>query len=377
MLTLTLILTLFFLILLTGYTVLLYFYHRAFQEMEAPEELEVKPVLVSVIIPARNEAANIAACLSALAQQDYPHELYEIIVVDDHSTDQTAEIATGFNVKLIKLSELILPQTIAFKKLALTKGIEAASGSIILTTDADCMVPKEWIRLLTAPIRNQQAVMAIGGVRMRVGADYLSKFQSLDYAVLQGITAASVSSRMHDMGSGANLAYSRAVFYEVRGFEGVDDIASGDDMLLMQKISAQYPRGIQYVAHPDVVVETKTESDIRSFFRQRIRWASKTGKYKSKQLLGILALVYGLNLLALLLVLLIWNSWLNVAIAVMALLLKTAVEWRFTRDVLIYFKLRTLMRYFLLSQPLHIIYTVVSGSFGWMGKVRWKDRHVK
>ena len=377
MLTLTLILTLLFLILLIGYTALLYLYHRAFQEMEQPVYVEDRPVMVSVIIPARNEEKNIVACLKSLQNQDYPSDFIEIIVVDDHSTDRTVELAGAFNIRVIKLSDIIVPKTIAFKKLGITKGIEAARGEIILTTDADCVAPKEWIRLLTGPIRNKKAIMSIGGVRMRPEASYLSKFQSLDYAVLQGITAASVSSRMHDMGSGANLAYTRAVFFEVNGFEGVDDIASGDDMLLMQKISAKYANGIQYVSHPDVVVETHTEPDVESFLRQRIRWASKTGRYNNKKLLGILALVYGVNLIALYLIIFSVCSWMNAAITIAAIVCKTLVEWRFTRDVLAYFKLSALLRYFFWSQPLHIFYTVVSGTFGLFGKVTWKERSVK
>lgn len=377
MLTLTLILTLVFLILLIGYTALLYQYHRAFQEMEPEKDHSENFPFVSVIIPARNEAKTIAACLKALDEQDIPKTNFEVIVVDDHSTDDTAQIASTFDVQVIRLADEVLPNTIAFKKLAITKGIAAAKGEIILTTDADCIVPTGWIRSLTAPIRNKQAIMTIGGVMMRPESSYFSKFQSLDYAILQGITAASVSSQIHDMASGANLAYARSVFYEVNGFEGVDDIASGDDMLLMQKIRSNYANGIKYISNPDSVVETRTEPDLKSFLRQRIRWASKTGKYKSKNILFILGLVYLLNLTAFILLLLAPFSIVSAVAALSAIALKTLAEWRFTRDVLTYFKLASLLGIFLTSQPLHIIYTVVSGTFGLFGKVQWKDRNVK
>ena len=377
MITLILTLTLLFLVLLIGYTLLLNQYHRALQEMKPqPANSDTIP-LVSVIIPARNEAQNIANCLKALFEQDFPSSCVEILVIDDHSTDDTARIAAEFPVKVIRLADFIHQDTLAFKKMAITKGIEAAKGEIILTTDADCVAPKGWIRSMTEPIRNNHAIMTIGGVRMVSEDSYISKFQALDFAILQGITAAAVSSRMHDMASGANLAYTRAVFYEVNGFDGVDDIASGDDMLLMQKISARYDNSIQYVSGSDSIVETKTEPDLKSFFRQRIRWASKTSKYKSKKLLRILAMVYFLNLAVFSLMVLAPFNWIATITALACIALKTLTEWRFIKDVLYYFKLSSLLVIFLPSQPLHIIYTVVSGTFGLFGTVQWKGRKVK
>lgn len=377
MITITLTLTLLFLVLLIGYMVLLNQYHRAFREIKPTQSHFEGTSLVSVIIPARNEAQNIATCIKALLDQDLPHANYEIIVVDDHSSDETVRIASEFPIQVIQIAHTPNLRTNAFKKMAISIGITAAKGDIILTTDADCIVPKGWIRFMTEPIRNRNAIMSVGGVRMIPEHSFFSKFQALDYAILQGITAASVSSRMYDMASGANLAYTRSVFLEVNGFEGIDDIASGDDMLLMQKFRSNYPNGIEYVSHLDSIVETKTEPDIKSFFRQRIRWASKTGKYKSKNLIYALAMVYFLNLCLFSLILLAPFNGIIAITALVCILLKTIIEWNFTRDVLKYFKLSFLLPIFLPAQPLHIIYTVVSGTFGLLGKVQWKGRNVK
>jgi glycosyltransferase involved in cell wall biosynthesis len=331
--------------------------------------------LVTVIIPARNESANIKACLSALMAQTYPRSLMEIIVVDDLSDDDTAEIVKNFPVKLIRNNPK--PGTIAFKKQAIATGISQASGALILTTDADCIVANTWVSTMVNTLQSQRAYMVTGPVKMMPGNQCLSMFQSLDFAILQGITAASVGSGIHDMSSGANLAYIKSFYHEVGGFNGIDDIASGDDMLLMQKFSAQYPGSIGYAFSMDAMVNTKTEPTWKLFLQQRIRWASKATKYKDPVLFRILLLVYAVNLwVVALLVMGLWNRRAFV-FGLILMIIKLMIEWRFVQNVLQFFSLLPLMRWFPIAQPLHILYTVVSGFFGQAGGYRWKGRNVK
>jgi glycosyltransferase involved in cell wall biosynthesis len=330
---------------------------------------------VTVIIPARNESANIKACLSALMAQTYPRSLMEIIVVDDLSEDDTAEIVKDFPVKLIRNSPA--PGSIAFKKQAIATGISQASGALILTTDADCIVANTWVSTMVNTLQSQRAYMVTGPVKMMPGNQCLSMFQSLDFAILQGITAASVGSGIHDMSSGANLAYIKSFYHEVGGFNGIDDIASGDDMLLMQKFSAQYPGSIGYAFSTDAMVNTKTEPTWKLFLQQRIRWASKATKYKDPVLFRILLLVYAVNLwVVALLVMGLWNRRAFV-FGLILMIIKLMIEWRFVQNVLQFFSLLPLMRWFPIAQPLHILYTVVSGFFGQAGGYRWKGRNVK
>jgi glycosyltransferase involved in cell wall biosynthesis len=331
--------------------------------------------LVTVIIPARNESSNIKACLSALMAQTYPRSLMEIIVVDDLSEDDTAEIVKNFPVKLIRNNPK--PGTIAFKKQAIATGISQASGALILTTDADCIVANTWVSTMVNTLQSQRAYMVTGPVKMMPGNQCLSMFQSLDFAILQGITAASVGSGIHDMSSGANLAYIKSFYHEVGGFNGIDDIASGDDMLLMQKFSAQYPGSIGYAFSMDAMVNTKTEPTWKLFLQQRIRWASKATKYKDPVLFRILLLVYAVNLwVVALLVMGLWNRRAFV-FGLILMIIKLMIEWRFVQNVLQFFSLLPLMRWFPIAQPLHILYTVVSGFFGQAGGYRWKGRNVK
>lgn len=111
-------------------------------------------------------------------------------------------------------------------------------------------------------------------------------FQYIDFVSLQGITAASVSAGFHAMCNGANLAYRKDVFYRVNGFKGIDNIASGDDMLLMNKIKHEFPNAIGFLFSKDAIVSTSPMPDWKAFFNQRIRWASKADKYKDKTVLG-------------------------------------------------------------------------------------------
>jgi cellulose synthase/poly-beta-1,6-N-acetylglucosamine synthase-like glycosyltransferase len=363
-------------ILITGYSFLIRHYQDLF--MKIPPFIAQKPVPenVTVIIPARNEEKNIGPCLDAILNQDYPGSYTEIIVADDQSNDNTSSVVQSKGVRLISMNNL--PEgTVAFKKAALTAAIAASSGETIITTDADCIAPPDWLSTLIAVKQSTGAVLVAAPVRMRYGRSFLSKFQSLDFAILQGITAASLSGGFHSMGNGANLAYTKDAFNSVGGFTGVDDIASGDDMLLMHKISVKYPAKTAYAFSPDAIVETNPEPDWKSFFRQRIRWASKARKYEDKRIFRVLLMVYLLNLFMLVLMCMSFFSITHFGLFLLMLLYKTGVEWGFVKQVLKFFELQKLMRWFPVAQPFHITYTVISGLFGQSGSYQWKGRQVK
>ncbi|HVZ55949.1 MAG TPA: glycosyltransferase [Chitinophagaceae bacterium] len=327
---------------------------------------------ISVIIPARNEEETIGRLLGSLQVQTYPGALMEPIVVDDHSTDGTARVACGFSgVKVISLQEDGL---LAYKKKALETGIAAASGEWIVTTDADCEVPPAWLAQIAACRSLTGARFIAAPVCMENDRSLLQIFQALDFLTLQGITAVAVHNRLHPMANGANLAYDRSLFYEVGGFSGIDDIASGDDMLLMQKIWKFRPDRIAYLKAPEAIVRTRPARTWREFLQQRIRWASKTTRYRHASLIAVLGLVYLLNLLfpVLLVAGLMQPVWLAVLLACWAL--KTAVEWPFVAAVARFFGCRPLMKYFAFLQPFHILYTLVAGFLGLVGRYEWKGR---
>jgi cellulose synthase/poly-beta-1,6-N-acetylglucosamine synthase-like glycosyltransferase len=364
------------------YAACLVFYRQAWVSMPLYESpAGFAPVTkITVIIPARNEEENIGACLDSLLAQDYPAELYEIIVVDDHSTDQTpAIVALASGVRLISLSDhLVTGERLnAYKKKAIDIAIGLALGDLIVTTDADCVVEKTWLRLLAACHQETGALFVAAPVAYTGETSYLKIFQSLDFMTLQCITGASVYRRVHTMCNGANLAYSKAAFLEVGGFRNIDAIASGDDMLLMYKIHHRHPDRIRFLKAPGAIVRTAPMPTWKSFFNQRIRWASKADKYDDKRIIAVLALVY------------LWNLWFlasgiasffdsRVLIAWVALFAaKTAVELWFLGPVAKFFGKTRLLWYFPLAQPVHIAYTIIAGWLGKFGSYQWKGRQVK
>lgn len=332
----------------------------------------------SVIVPARNEAENIAHCLRSILAQHYPENLFEVIVVDDFSTDATANIVRSFpQVRLLQLQTLMKDPINAYKKKAIETGIAAAKFPWIVTTDADCKVPPYWLAHLNQTLQQKDVVLVAAPVAMAVAHTPIQIFQTLDFMSLQGITAAAVNAGFHNMCNGANLCYSKQAFETVGGFRDIDHIASGDDMLLMHKIAQNFPAGIAYCKSPEAIVTTLPVNTVKDFLKQRIRWASKASHYEDKRIFGVLLLVYLLNAYLLLLMIVacfhheLWYLWLA------GLLLKTMAELYFLIPVARFFERTKTLWWFPLAQPFHILYTVIAGGLGKWGTYEWKGRSVK
>ena len=364
------------LLLFVGYSCLIVYYWLAWKSIPDYLPAVLSPALkISVTIPARNEEKNIGQLLKALQNQTYPSSMFEVIVVDDHSTDSTAAIVKQFNfAKLIQLTDENIN---SYKKKAIEKGITAATGDLIVTTDADCIPSTNWLKTIAAFKQEKQSAFIAAPVVFNNNNSLLQIFQSLDFLVLQGITGASVYKNIHSMCNGANLAYEQKSFYVVNGFNGIDNIASGDDMLLMHKIWKSFPDHVHYLKSKDAIVSTEPMLTWKSFFNQRIRWASKAKNYDDKRIMIVLLLVYLFNLsFPVLLVAGFFNSY--YWIYLLGLWIgKTIIELPFVWSVAKFFNKQSLIKYFFFFQPLHILYTITSGLFGQFGKYEWKGRTVR
>jgi cellulose synthase/poly-beta-1,6-N-acetylglucosamine synthase-like glycosyltransferase len=332
----------------------------------------------TVIIPARNEAANIKACVDSILNQDYPTDAFEIIVIDDFSEDDTAFIVTALSqqysqVRLIQLADHCKDgETLAYKKKAIEIAVAEAKGDWILTTDADCIVPKKWLLLYNAYIQEHQPCFVAAPVMFIKTAGILNQFQVLDFLALQGITAAAVGAGKHSMSNGANLGFEKTAFIAVGGYQGVDHIASGDDMFLMHKMKQTLHKPVGYLFHPDAIVLTAAMDTWKSFIMQRIRWASKARYYDDRSITMVLTLVYFFNLSFVLLAFM--GSWSTLLIA---LAFKTFFELFFLDPVAKFFRLQPELKYFVFYQPIHIVYNIAAGLFGQLKTYSWKGRKVK
>ncbi|MGZ8539177.1 MAG: glycosyltransferase family 2 protein [Chitinophagaceae bacterium] len=369
-------LLLFLIPLFIGYSSLILYYWRSWKAIPGFSLSNQTPsTRISVIIPARNEEENIAGLLKALQQQTYPKNLFEIIVVDDHSNDKTAAIVKMFpEVKLLQLNDDAIN---SYKKKAIEKGIAASSFELIVATDADCVPLPKWLQTIVSFKEASNAGFVVAPVVFNCNSSPLQVFQAMDFMVLQGITAASVYKKIHSMCNGANLAYEKKLFYEVNGFDGIDHIASGDDMLLMHKIAKKYPDRIQYLKSAEAIVATQPMLTWKQFFNQRVRWASKATDYEDKRIFWVLVLVYLFNLSFLvLLVAGFWNSYFWF-LFLFAWIFKTAVELPFFYSLSQFFNKQWAVKLFFIFQPLHIFYTIISGLLGQFGKYEWKGRRVR
>lgn len=365
------------------YAVLMMVYRRGWKTQPTFTALSNKlSTKISIIIPARNEEQNIGICLDAIVKQNYPKDLYEVIVIDDHSTDNTAGVVERYkdaNIRCLKLADYPTDNTIAYKKKSLSIGIAASTGELILTTDADCFVGPNWLQNIAAIYEQEKPVMIVAPVDFTNDGSIVQLFQSLDFMSMQGITAASHKLKLGNMSNGANLAFSREAYNAVDGYIGIDHLASGDDYLLMMKIQNAYPDRISYLKSQEAIVHTAPQPDWNSFIQQRIRWASKSGKYDDKKLTSILAFVYLYNVLIFISGFVSFTHLYTIySYSFFSLLfIKTIVELIYLAPVARFFNKRQELLYFPLLQPLHVLYIVSAGLLGFIGVYKWKGRKVK
>ena len=366
-----------FLILLVIYSFLIDYYRRAWKQIPIHEIQHATEVRISVIIAVRNEEGNIGELLEAIQNQSYPKDKFEVICVDDHSTDNTPAFLNASKNKYENLVIMALPEGICSKKRAIETGIGVAKGELIITTDADCRMGALWISSYASFYKATGASFIAAPVCMDARNTLTGIFQSLDFMAMQAITGASVYKHFHTMCNGANLAYSKQAFVEVDGFAGIDEIPSGDDMLLMYKIFSIHSEKVLYMKNSEAIVTTTPESSWKSFLQQRIRWASKAVHYKDKKLIYVLALTYLVNVFFLVLAIaaIIQISWFWFLL--LFIIAKILIEFPFVNSAALFFGQQRLMKYFPLLQPLHIVYVIVSGLLGRFGSYEWKTRTIK
>ncbi|MEN5234834.1 glycosyltransferase family 2 protein [Sphingobacterium faecium] len=334
---------------------------------------------VSVIIAARNEEAGIARTIDAILHQKFPSELLELMVIDDHSTDRTSEVVLSYadrGVQLIQLNES--NKLNSYKKLAIAKAIDLCSGDIIVTTDADCRMDEYWLNTVISYFETQDLYMLSSPVVYSEEKSFFERLQTLEFLYLIGLGAAGIGNKNPTTCNGANLAYRKDIFYEMGGFSGIDELASGDDELFLHKVAAKYPHKIGFCKSTDAIVYTDAKPTLRSFISQRKRWASKSTKYKNKAivLLGITIWLFNFCMLASLLTGLFYHySYLFTFLVV--LVVKIIVEYLFIQPLTQFSNREELMRYLPILSSLHIIYLVYIGILGNIGKYDWKGRQVK
>ncbi|MGZ5222252.1 MAG: glycosyltransferase [Chitinophagaceae bacterium] len=362
---------------LSVYAALIFFYFFYWNKLQAFQSSVTPSVFVSVVVAARNEETTLPLLIEDLRHQGYPQDLFEVIIVDDYSSDGTVAIANTFDGVHFKMILPEVPPGASSKKVCIAAGVKKAKGELLIITDADCRVQPHWLQTIAGFYEENDPVFIASPVRFTHNNSLLQVFQVLDFITLQGVTAAGVSANFHAMCNGANLAYTKQGFESVNGFAGIDKVATGDDMLLMHKIWKKYPGRVKYLKSSDVIVSTEPMKTWKELVMQRKRWSSKALIYDDIKMRIVLAFVLLLNLwLFGLLIAALFNKvyLLHAAIFIIG---KTVIEWPFVSSVAAFYKEEKLMRYFFFLQPLHIFYTVFVGIISQFGKYEWKGRQTR
>ena len=339
-----------------------------------PDTAEQTP-LVSVIIAARDEAARIGDCLQCLGTQDYPSDSYEIIVVDDDSSDGTGGIVEQWEGSVVRV-RLVQSTGRGSKKAALQTGVEVARGDIILTTDADCQVPSGWIRGLVAHFAPGVG-MVIGVSQIGAPADISgvrSGCEAVDFTILMACIWGSAGWGRPMAASGQNLAYRRAAYRAVGGYTKVLHRASGDDVLLMQLIRATRQWKITFADTPETFVRHPVTLSLSGLVGKRSRWASNAFVLARLDPLFFTNMVvtYCLNWLILSAPVLWALGWLDGVVALGAFAVKTLAEWIvFARGMSLTDR-RESRGFFPLWALMQPLYVAVAGTLGGFGLFRWK-----
>lgn len=338
---------------------------------------------VSVIIPVRDEASSIGSCLQDLARQDYPVDQFEVIVVDDQSSDTTPDIAKAFgkdhpglNMRIVQVSGI--ESSAGGKKEAIRLAVGMAQGTLMLTTDADTHRQPGWISAMANCYQTNHPKMILGPVTFLPEETFFQKMQTVEFVSLMAATAGLCSAGMPVMCNGANLAYEKQAFLEAGGLEGELGIPSGDDVFLLSHIRRRFGAdSIRFLWDERGIVRTEAKRKFSDFWQQRIRWVSKSRGYRDWKILftAVSTYLFNLMLFAGLVGGIFSRSLLWLALGL--ILIKSMAEWYPVYRMAIFLKKTNLMVWFLPLQLLNILYVTAVGLLGNLLPYQWKGRKVQ
>lgn len=342
-------------ILILPYIIFLLNYYIKLSRSEPFKKTVVPAVFVSVIVSCRNEERSISSLLHSLSLQNYPPELFEIIVVNDNSTDKTFEIAANHTgIQKIR----VVNNQYNGKKSAIRTGISISKGELIITTDADCQMGDNWISVIAAFYQQNNPDMIICPVKLERESGFFRSFQELEFLSLQGVTAGSALTGKPIMCNGANLAFPKEMY--LRHSNNIhDEIRSGDDIFLLHSLKSERNSKICWIESPEAIVTTEASDTIGSFLQQRKRWISKGTSYTDRDtiiagistfLIVILQLGYLIG--GLFNPTLLWGF-------ILIFFLKSIPDFLIIRNTSERYGKRDIMRWFLPSQIIYPFYVML------------------
>lgn len=332
----------------------------------------------SVIIPFRNEEKNINELLYSLSKLNYPNSLFEILLIDDASEDRSKDICLEFQLKNPELQIDILTnkrRSNSPKKDAILTAINLSSYDHIITTDADCEVPINWLQAFNEKLITTKASLIAGPVGFpgTIPTSIVAIFEEIDFMSLQAAGAAAFGNKKAFMCNAANLCYKKTAFIEVEGFTGNDHISSGDDVFLLQKLQERN-FAVAYLRSPEAEILTNYQQNFSSLISQRIRWAAKSSAYTSNfsKLTGLIVLL--MNLFLCITVVLCFLSNISYKLVIISFLMKfyidliLLIKWNF------YFGKLNILKHYLWCSLLYPFFTSYIAILSLFSGYEWKGR---
>lgn len=355
---------------------------RPLKHVFLPSDLKL-----SIIIPVRNEAEHIGVLLNDLEKQTLDRRFFEVWVMDDASTDKTTEIVNGYIQKKTMWLNLVSLTDVAAsspKKRAITEALKRVHGQLIITIDGDCRVGERWLEIFAQTYLETEAKLISGPVTFlnTVASSVLRRggaiAQTIEFSSLIGTGACLLEAGYPTMCNGANLAYERAAFEAVGGFEGVDQIASGDDEFLLQKIAKHFGvEKLYFLKNKAAIVSTHAQDSWRGFYHQRVRWASKWAVNKRPATMVVAFGVFLVNLLTLVVLIVPFREKVVPWEFCTILLLKYVPEFLFLRLIIRFLGREKWAKYIPVVQFFYPIYVLFFGIGAQRKGYVWKGRSLK
>lgn len=364
-------------LLAVGYVAALLLLYYFWQKPEHPAQAYRGAVKrLSVVVVVRNEEENIEALLCDLDRQSYDKEHFEVIIVDDHSTDGSCSIVEKVRAGASMPLRLLHLTGEQGKKAGLALGISKAQGEVVVVTDGDCRVPEHWLSRLAAAFEQRQAVFVAGPVSYFGERSLFEKLQTIEFASLVGTGAALLQAGQPGMCNAANMAFSKQAYTAAGGYKGNSHIPSGDDEFLLQALFEYRSDKVFFLKGKEALVQTEAQATWSAFYQQRKRWA---GKWRLHRRPSVAITAVGLFLFH--------ASWLALSVAVFlqqpfayffaGALLKLGAEFLFLHTVLQSFGKKLAIFPFILLQLLYPLYVLFFGIAVNFGSFSWKGRTYK
>jgi len=332
---------------------------------------------VSIIVCFRNEEKNLDPLIASLMEQEYPKNQIEILLIDDHSTDASPNIARQSSDRDYRIHYLPLPEGVEGKHDALTRGIRTAAHSLILTIDADCIASRCWVRSMVLCQAAYNAGLVLGPVKMSKGKSLFTGLQALEECAIMGVTAGMAGQERPVLSNGANMLFYAKDFIAFLDYNHSTEL-SGDDIRFLHFIKKEKLSAVVFNKSTYAIVTTLPQNTLRSFHHQRRRWSSKTATDPDREMLKTAFCLASANILLFLLFVLLFFNPSFMGPFIILLLCKINGDLMITTPVARFFNQTSLLFVYVLPlfilYPLYIAYYSLGGQFG---AYCWKNRVFK